>query len=340
MIYLLILPIIIIFYLLWKCYARGYQPMITGGGRKTIFTKTKLCKLKEYLETMGDTYSAMIIQNNKIIFEYGDTSNTDRMIASMRKSVLAILYGIYDIDISKTLEELGIDDIEGLTDEEKTATIEDLLTARSGVYHPASNSGDDRDKPERGTKKPGTHFVYNNWDFNVLGTIFEKETGVNIFDAVKKLGDELGGFKDYDVEKNKEIYREKAETHSSQSIHPAYHMFMSSRDLAKIGQLMLNNGCYKGKQVVPKKWVKKMTSMITPSEKTRKEKGYGYLWWIYDMKPGNILEGAYAGQGVGGQKLMIIPKLKAVIVLKRNIRKDEPRISFATLQNILGFDAF
>ena len=38
---------------------------------------------------------------------------------------------------------MGIDEIGGLTEEEKQATVRDLLTARSGIYHPASNDGDD-----------------------------------------------------------------------------------------------------------------------------------------------------------------------------------------------------
>ena len=57
-----------------------------------------------------------------------------------------MLYGNYvasgRVRLDKTLAELGLDDIGGLTAREKEATIEDLLSARSGVYHAASNPGD------------------------------------------------------------------------------------------------------------------------------------------------------------------------------------------------------
>ena len=67
------------------------------------------------------------------------------------------------------------------------ATIADLLGARSGVYHEASNSGDNlADAPPRGSQKHGTYFLYSNWDFNALGTIFEQFTGGSIYDALQR----------------------------------------------------------------------------------------------------------------------------------------------------------
>ena len=61
---------------------------------------------------------------------------------------------------------------------EKTATIDHLITARSGIYHLASNSGDNSpDAPPRGSQTPGEYFLSNNWDFNAAGAVFEQETG-------------------------------------------------------------------------------------------------------------------------------------------------------------------
>jgi CubicO group peptidase (beta-lactamase class C family) len=61
----------------------------------------------------------------------------------------------------------------------------DLLKSRSGVYLPAAY--EDRNarnsKPARGTHEPGTHWHYNNWDFNVVGTIFNQKTGSDVFEA-------------------------------------------------------------------------------------------------------------------------------------------------------------
>jgi CubicO group peptidase (beta-lactamase class C family) len=282
-------------------------------------SKSKLESLKEYLDKAG-THAIIILHKSDIIFQYGDITNTS-YIASMRKSILAILYGMYDIDLTKTLKKLNIDNVEGLSTIEKTVTIENLMTARSGIYHPASNPGDNQNKPKRGTKKPGECWIYNNWDFNVLGTIFRQETGVNIYDALNNLGKQIG-FEDYDLKFNKDRYNEDAKD-KSRSIHPSYHMGISTRDLSKIGLLMLNKGLYKGKQIVSKKWIKKITSLVTSSSEVtkvspkRKDIGYGYMWWVYDKEPTDNFEGAYFAAGFGEQLIYVIPKLEMVIVLKK-----------------------
>jgi CubicO group peptidase (beta-lactamase class C family) len=113
------------------------------------------------------------------------------VVASVRKSILAMLYGP-DVEsgrirIDSTLRDQNIEDVGGLSEEERSATIGDLLSARSGVYHSASNGGDDsQEAPPRGSKPHGTYFLYNNWDFNVLGTIFEQLTGKGIYDEVER----------------------------------------------------------------------------------------------------------------------------------------------------------
>ena len=53
-------------------------------------------------------------------------------------------------------------------------------------YGGTANAGDDlASAPPRGSQKRGTYQLYSNWDFNALGTIFEKETGCDIFEALQ-----------------------------------------------------------------------------------------------------------------------------------------------------------
>jgi CubicO group peptidase (beta-lactamase class C family) len=227
---------------------------------------------------------------------------------------------MYPINLNKTLEELNINDKLGLSKTEKSATIKDLLMARSGIYHPASNGGDDLNKPERHSKKPGEYFVYNNWDFNALGTIFEKETGLTIYDALNDLGKKIK-FEDYDLEFNKKEYKDEInrEKDTTLSIHPPYHMYLSARDMLKIGKLMINKGEYDGKQVVPKEWIDEITYLHshTRAEKNRKlEGGYGYMWWISDVNKDEQLHGAYSALGNKGQRIIVVPKLNLIIVTK------------------------
>jgi hypothetical protein len=80
-------------------------------------------------------------------------------------------------------DQLGIDDSpDPLTKQEKQARIVDVLRARSGVYHPVDFETEyqKRMRPARGSHARGTFQYYNNWDFNVLGAIFEKMTGLKI----------------------------------------------------------------------------------------------------------------------------------------------------------------
>jgi hypothetical protein len=266
--------------------------------------------------------SIIVSKDDNIIFQYGDITYNKGYLASCRKSILSILYGMYNININETLEELNIDDKIKLSDTEKSATIKNLLSARSGIYHPASNDGDDKNKPERHSKKPGEIFVYNNWDFNVLGTIFEQKTSLTIYDGLNDLGKKIG-FEDYDLEFNKKKYRERINQHNDTalSIHPPYHIYLSARDMLKIGKLMMNKGKYNKKQIVPKKWIKKITYLHTKSEKPKYQTGYGYMWWVFDENKDNSLYGAYMANGSNGQSIIVVPKLSLIIVTKNYLAR-------------------
>ena len=104
-----------------------------------------LDRVRTHLTTMPSTAFVAVV-NGRILMQYGDLERVS-YLASVRKSILSMLYGIYEargrIDLSRTLAQVGIDDIGGLTADEKQATVQNLITARSGIYHAASNSGDD-----------------------------------------------------------------------------------------------------------------------------------------------------------------------------------------------------
>jgi hypothetical protein len=111
------------------------QPEQTG------WNSGKLDSLKKYLVDSTTMTGFMITQKGKVVFEYGDIQEVS-YIASCRKSVLAMIYGEHiktgEINLHATLLELGIDDVGGLSVSEKQATLEDLISARSRVFHPPS----------------------------------------------------------------------------------------------------------------------------------------------------------------------------------------------------------
>lgn len=276
--------------------------------------------VRRQLSTMPTTGFVAVV-GGRVLMEYGDVAAVS-YLASVRKSILSMLYGIYvdrgAIDLDLTLAELGIDDREGLSDREKQATIRHLLAARSGVYHAASNGGDDlASAPPRGSQAPGEYYLYNNWDFNALGTIFAKLTGKSIFDALEEELARPLGMQDFDRAR----HRLSGDTTRSQ--HLAYHMHLSTRDMARIGYLMLREGNWAGRQIVPRAWVRESTRAITPVHEMNPPRrrngrfGYGYLWWVFDGKAAEgVYEGAYTGLGAYGQHITIVPKLDLVVAHK------------------------
>jgi hypothetical protein len=193
-----------------------------------------------------------------------------------------------------------------------------LLTARSGVFHAAANDGDDLARaPARGTQRPGTYFLYNNWDFNVLGTIFEQSTRQSIFDAFQRDIATPIGLQDF----HREDHRRTGDT--TRSIHLAYHFWLSVRDMGRLGYLMLRDGRWRDRQIIPSAWVRESTRPIVPKaamnpvERRNDPWGYGYLWWVWDgANTPSEYQGAYLAAGAFGQYIAVLPALDLVVAHK------------------------
>jgi len=157
----------------------------------------------------------------------------------------------------------------------ETATVGDLLKARSGIYHPAlyETPGMAQRRPLRGSHPPGTFWYYNNWDFNALGTIYERATGESIFAAFEHRIARPIGMHDYQSSDG-EYFR------GADSEHPAYPIRMSARDLARFALLYLHEGSWKGRQIVPSAWIRESTQSYSQVSELGPGQGYGYMWWI------------------------------------------------------------
>src|SRR5579864_710780 len=171
------------------------------------YSSARLEALRGWVKAQQTT-AMMVVVHGKVIFEYGDLKLTSK-VASVRKSILSMLYGNYvingKIDLGKNVKELGLDDKEPFLPIEEHATLEQLLTARSGIYIASGNKQLDPLTPKRGSEYPGTHFFYNNWDFNAAFTAFEKLTGKNIYDALQiDLAIPIG-MQDYDPKNQRKI---------------------------------------------------------------------------------------------------------------------------------------
>ncbi|MEL7237351.1 MAG: serine hydrolase [Planctomycetota bacterium] len=269
----------------------------------------------DFIEQDARGIDACIVHHNgKVVFSHGAV-DVPMNTASVRKSVLSLLYGIaWDrglIDLGKTVGELDINESRtSLTDGEKTATIEHLLQARSGIYLPSGGEGDNaKDRPTREQYAPGEHFYYNSWDFNVVGHVFEAETGLTIGQAIDQWLARPLGMEDFHP--SHVVYDS-----DGNSDYRTYRIHMSARDLARLGTLVIQDGAWQGEQIVSADWLTRSTtpsSSLPPRDNGLACDGYGYLWWT-----SSSLDAIFA-DGWGGQYMMIDPKTGLVVVNRRDI---------------------
>jgi CubicO group peptidase (beta-lactamase class C family) len=289
------------------------------------YSRARLEALRAWLRSQN-TIGMHVSVGGRTIFEYGEVGRAVK-VASVRKSILALLYGRYvvggQVDPSRTVRQIGLDDTQPFLPIEEHAQLIHLLTARSGIYLPSGNDEQDRQAPRRGSQFPGTYWHYNNWDFNAAGTAFEKLTGRNIYDALASELAQPLGMQDFDRAAQQKLSMMPV------SIHPVYHMTLSARDLGRIGLLMLRGGQWNGRQLVPQNWCSYVTALATPFDELNpptmrlagspERWGYGVLWWVWEAQlwPGNIsaspFQGAFSAKGAGGQYITVLPARDMVI---------------------------
>ena len=145
--------------------------------------------------------------------------------------------------------------------------------------------------------EPGTVWNYNGGAPTLIGQIITKGTAKTITQyATEKLFSPM------------EISNFEWLSGSDGTPSTASGLRMSNHDLAKIGLMLLNNGEYKGVQIVPKSWITE--SIVQRSVRPRSWQ-YGYLWWL---SPADIEPTSIDGFGNGGQRLYVSFYAETVIV--------------------------
>lgn len=267
-------------------------------------------------------------------------------LQSVTKSVTSILLGIAfdlkeDYNVSTKVMPMFTDyEIEALDKRKNAITIENLLTMRSGLMWQEGDYTDLSDdciamessndwikyvlnKPT--DTVPGTRFEYNSGASVLLGKIVRIITGKRIDKwAEEKLFKPLG-ITDYYWKKtpNGEIDTEGG-------------LYLKAEDLAKLGTLFLNNGKWKNQQIVSESWV---TASISPvvhdvNPDNESKVGYGYQWWIPEHSNGQ--SNIFAGNGYGGQFLMVAPEYNLIVVFNGwNINDKPEKSTWSVLQDRL-----
>ena len=269
------------------------------------------------LADQAGSAAVMVVSRGEVIAAWGDVARRLEL-HSVRKSVYSALYGIAVarglVRLDATLAELGVDDLQPLTKSERSARLEDLLAARSGVYHPAAYSPSDMraELPGRGSHPPGTFFFYNNWDFNVVASVLERATGGDLYATFDRWLARPLGMEDWRPVDGYRAWEPRI------SRWPAHTFRLSARDLARIGVLYAEGGRWHGAQVIPASWVELSTTLRSPIPGGG---GYGLMWWVYpagsagaDKYPHLDRQRIWLARGTGGQAMFVLPDLQLVVV--------------------------
>jgi CubicO group peptidase (beta-lactamase class C family) len=274
----------------------------------TGWDQKQIAAVDDYLD-QTEVEAAVVLQGQRVVLRYGQY---DKLFNShsIRKSIISALYGIAVdkglIRLENTLASLSIDESRSpLTESEKQATVRDLLMARSGVYLEAQGESEamKRGRPTRGQYQPGEHWYYNNWDFNVLGAIFENQTEWTIGDAIYEWIAKPTGMKHFDP--SNVIY-----TTSPNTDYRMYRIWITAEDLARLGVLYLQGGKWDEEQVIPKDWIYDSTRPYSTTKGGYFD-SYGYLWWL------DTTDGTIWADGWGGQ-VMVIDQTSNLVIVTRN----------------------
>lgn len=107
---------------------------------------------------------------------------------------------------------------------------------------------------------------------------------------------------------------------------------LTSRDMLKLGALVLNDGKWQGEQLLSSDFLTKATSALSQTNEDWQPKSffYGYLWYQTDITVADKSYDLTLTWGAGGNRIIVVDELDLVIVLTGHDREDT---IFAQLTN-------
>ena len=275
---------------------------------------------------LANVNSIVVVRHGVLVYErYFDYPNhlsfdaTIKHVSySMTKSVVSLLVGIaldrgWIRDLDAPIFSYFPEYADLRTPEKHHITLRNLLTMSSGLT--PSNSepmlSHHRDPYRHAlemplARDPGISFEYNSMGTELIGAILQKVSGKTVDILARE--NLFGSLGINDIDWYGRLGNGAPMSSSGLSLRP--------RDWAKIGQLVLNQGVWEGKQIVPASWV---TQSTTEQIKARKPFAYGFQWWLgQSVTEGHSIPWA-AAMGFNAQKTIIIPEFDAVVVFNASV---------------------
>jgi CubicO group peptidase (beta-lactamase class C family) len=261
--------------------------------------------------------SVIVVNQGTIVREiyYNDFSySTQFNTYSVTKSFTSALVGIaIDQGIIGSVDDPVVSYFPNATfdhdsPEKQSVTIRHVLTMTSGFDYgedptlapPVEGSVATHVLNSPVTREPGTSWVYDSQAPSILTRIIEIQSNMSLLDfANEYLFDSLG------------IQEVSWGTDDSGLAYGGFSLYLTSREMAKFGQLFLQEGMWNDEEIISKEWVRESTLDHMPDDvhfvySVKPSGGYGYLWWTYD--------GFYTASGLHGQRIIVNPISEYVVV--------------------------
>lgn len=294
----------------------------------------------------ADVHAIVVIRHGKLVFEHYFTGDDERYgqpaphtvfavtslhdVRSVTKSVTSLLLGIaighgWVADIDRPVLPYFPQYADLRTPQKDLITLRHLLTMSQGLAWNENTPYSDPDNSEIRMSRaadpyrfaleqpvqapPGQVYNYSGGSAALIGAILRKATGRDLAELAR---DELFG----------PLGITTADWYRLRNGDPtaASGLRLRPRDMAKLGQLVLDHGQWQGRQVVPAAYV---DAAITPQINGSGVYFYGYQFWLgRSFVAGRALDWA-AAWGLGGQRIFIVPALDLVTVVTAGLYNDD-----------------
>ena len=261
--------------------------------------------------------STVVVRSGVIVDQYfkeGFDEESSFGLQSCSKSVTSTLLGIaiaqgyiegVDVPVSDYFPHL----LENESAYAADMTIWHLLTHTSGFYGTdnelweewqTSENWVDYVLEQRIVARPGSTFNYSTGNSHLLGVIVEMATGKSLMEYGTEVLFDALDMDSVTCGLDPQGYCDGGNGFQ-----------MSVLDMAKLGQLFLQNGVWEGEQVVPADWVEEATT--TQFKRNSGSADYGYQWWVRTF--GAERYPAFFAQGHFGQYIFVVPQLELVVAI-------------------------
>ncbi len=328
------------------------QPANLGDGWTTSSLKAQQADstliygfFNQFINEKTKVHSILLVKDGELVLEEyydGYSHSKQHDLRSVTKSIRAILMGIaidkgFIDDINDPISKYLTHPVpkKNLDDRKKDISIKHLLTMSSGL------DCNDWDKKSKGQEDkvykkknwlqytldlpmindPGTVSTYCSMGAILVAEIISQASGMDIVEfAQEYLFTPLG------ISNVSWGHTSKKEVISS-----GKRLYMTPRNMAKIGQLILNEGTWDENQIVSAQWIQEAT---TPKTKITGI-DYGYFWLNIPSQVNGQLIISKTATGNGGQYIMVIPELNMIAVFTGGAyNSQEDKLPFAILNRV------